>query len=63
MKNRIASLRKYMKKENVDAMIISNFANIHYYSNFSSEDAYLFITMDEQFIITDDRYFLQAMDI
>lgn len=60
MKNRIASLRKYMKKENVDAMIISNFANIHYYSNFSSEDAYLFITMDEQFIITDDRYFLQA---
>ena len=49
-----------MKKQEIDAMIISNFANIFYYSHFTSEDALLFITMKECYLITDSRYTIQA---
>jgi Xaa-Pro aminopeptidase len=62
MENRIANLRKYMKKENVDAMIVSNFANIYYYSNFSSEDGLLLITMKDAYLLTDGRYIAQSKE-
>jgi len=62
MKERIARLRKYMKKENIDAMIVSSFANIYYYSNFSSEDAVLFITMNNCHLLTDGRYIAQSKE-
>lgn len=62
MENRIANLRKYMKKENIDAMLISNFSNIYYYSNFTSEDALLFITCKECFLLTDGRYIAQSKE-
>ena len=58
--DRISKLRKYMKKVNVDALLISNFSNIYYYSNFSSEDGLLLITMKECYLLTDGRYIVQA---
>ena len=60
MINRIANLRKYMKKENIEAMLVSSFANIYYYSNFSSEDGLLLITVNECYLLTDSRYTVQA---
>ena len=60
MKNRIANLRKYMKKENIEAMLVSSFSNIYYYSNFSSEDGLLVITMKDCYLLTDSRYTVQA---
>ncbi len=42
------------------AVFIKGFANVFYYSGFTSEDGYLLITPDERFIITDSRYFVQA---
>lgn len=57
---RINRLRQYMKKNNVDAMLVSNFSNIYYYSNFSSEDGLLLITMNECYLFTDSRYTVQA---
>ena len=42
------------------AVLISGFANIFYYSGFTSEDAFLLITAEERYIITDSRYFIQA---
>ena len=60
MENRLNSLRKYMRKENVEAMIVSSFANIYYYSNFSSEDGLLLITNNEAYLLTDSRYTVQA---
>lgn len=42
------------------AAFISSFANIYYYSGFTSEDAYLIISDSQRFIITDSRYFIQA---
>ena len=58
--SRVNKLRKYMKKENIEAMLVSNFSNIYYYSNFSSEDGLLLITMDECYLFTDSRYTVQA---
>lgn len=60
MKNRVVNLRKYMKKEQIDAMLVSSFANIYYYSNFSSEDGLLLITNKECYLLTDSRYTVQA---
>lgn len=60
MENRLNSLRKYMRKENVEAMLVSSFANIYYYSNFSSEDGLLLITSNEAYLLTDSRYTVQA---
>ena len=42
------------------AVFINGYANIFYYSGFTSADAYLLLTRDERFIITDSRYFTQA---
>lgn len=42
------------------AVFIKGFANVFYYSGFTSEDGYLLITPKERFIITDSRYFVQA---
>ncbi len=42
------------------AVFISGFANIFYYSGFTSEDAYLLLNPEKQYIITDSRYFVQA---
>ncbi len=39
---------------------ISSYANIFYYSGFASEDAKLVITEDQNFLITDSRYLIQA---
>ncbi len=62
MKNRVANLRKYMKKESIEAMLVSSFANIHYYSKFSSEDGLLLITNKECYLLTDSRYTVQASE-
>lgn len=43
-----------------EAILISGYPNIFYYSGFTSEDAYLLISQDEKYIITDSRYFTQA---
>lgn len=60
MENRIENLRKYMKEKNVDAMLVSSFSNIYYYSNFSSEDGLLLITNNGCYLFTDGRYTVQA---
>ncbi len=42
------------------AFFISSRANVFYYSGFTSDDAFLIITENERYIITDSRYFVQA---
>lgn len=39
---------------------ISSYANIFYYSGFTSEDARLILTPGKRILITDSRYFIQA---
>ncbi len=45
-----------------EAVFISSYPNIFYYSGFTSEDAYLFISHNKKYIITDSRYLIQAKE-
>lgn len=60
MSKRINRLLKDINNNNLDAIIISDKANIFYYSGFTSEDAILLIHNKNQHIITDFRYIEQA---
>lgn len=58
---RIQNIKQNLQKESIDAILVAGIANITYltgYANFSKEEreAYLLITKDEQYIITDARY-------
>lgn len=43
-----------------EAVFVSGYPNIFYYSGFTSEDAWLIITESKRIIATDSRYFVQA---
>lgn len=43
-----------------EAVLITGYPNVFYYSGFTSEDAYLLISHDLRYIITDSRYTIQA---
>ena len=45
-----------------EAVFISSYPNIFYYSAFTSEDAFLLISHNESYIITDSRYTIQAKE-
>ena len=53
-------INKLLSQFDNGVIFINSYPNIFYYSGFSSEDAYLIISEDERFIITDSRYFTQA---
>ena len=57
----LVKLQKEIIKKNLDAVLISSVSNITYltgYSGFSREEreAFLFITKNQQYILTDGRY-------
>lgn len=58
MQSRIDKLCE--KLHDNEAVFISSYPNIFYYSGFTSEDAYLLISHDGRYIITDSRYTIQA---
>lgn len=60
MQNRVDKLRELLNDN--EAVIISGYPNIFYYSGFTSGDAYLIISHDKQIIITDSRYTIQAKE-
>lgn len=43
-----------------EAVLISSYPNIFYYSSFTSPDAFLLISHDKKYIVTDSRYTIQA---
>ena len=60
MENRIQKLLKSVNDS--EAVFISSYPNIFYYSGFKSEDAFLLISKDKRLIITDSRYTVQAKE-
>lgn len=56
--NRIEKLTQYLNDG--EGFYISSYANIFYYSGFTSEDARLIITKNELILLTDSRYTVQA---
>lgn len=58
MKERIDKLRGCL--QDGQALYITSYANIFYYSGFTSEDAALLITSEDALLLTDARYTIQA---
>ncbi len=52
--------RLFSEIDGDDAVFISGYPNVFYYSSFTSEDAFLLMTRTNRYIITDSRYFIQA---
>lgn len=58
--NRIEKLTAYLNDG--EGFYISSYANIFYYSGFTSEDARLIITKNDLILLTDSRYTVQARE-
>ena len=55
-KKRLGKLRDLLNEKNIDNILILSPENIYYYSGFSDEEAFLFITSDTICLFTDFRY-------
>ena len=53
-------IRAWMEEEQIDAFFVSKLINVRYVSGYTSDDAYLLLTRDKQFFLTDPRYTEQA---
>ena len=60
MQSRIEKLLNTIGED--EAVFISSYPNIFYYSGFRSDDAYLLISHDKRYIVTDSRYTIQAKE-
>lgn len=62
MNNRITSLRNRMKDLSLPAVLITDPANVFYFSGFTGSpgDGILFVTLEHMLILTDSRYTLQV---
>lgn len=56
-------LQKLLKNNEIDAMLVSNFSNIFYYSQFTGTNANLLIYEEHKYLITDFRYEQQAKQL
>ncbi len=57
---RCEEIRSHLKKRSQRALIVSNPVHVRYLSGYMGDDAYLFIGLKKQYIITDSRYTEQA---
>lgn len=58
---RIKKLQKEMKKANIDACLIRKKENYKYFSGFDGSSAYVIITHNNNYLVTDFRYIEQAL--
>ena len=60
MKQRLETLRANLRKNGLDAALITSGVNIRYYSGFTSPDAIFLVTHKKAYLVTDFRYTIQA---
>jgi Xaa-Pro aminopeptidase len=61
LERRLASLRAALAALGADALLVTTPANVRYLSNFSTpKDGRVLVTPDQAFLVTDDRYAVQA---
>ncbi len=56
---RLKKLRRLIKKQKLDALLVTNFTNVTYLTGFTGDDSYLLVTLDSETIISDPRYTTQ----
>jgi len=52
-------IRRKLPKQNVDALLITNFTNVAYLTGFTGDDSYLLVTKDRDYVVSDERYTTQ----
>lgn len=57
---KLNKVRDALKKDNLDAILITNLYNRRYLSDFTGTSGYLLVTLDKAILITDFRYIEQA---
>ena len=62
MTERLDKVRESFKESNIDALLVTTPFNIRYLAYFTGTTAYLLITKDKAYFITDFRYAQQAAD-
>ncbi len=58
--SRLQAIRALMEEKGLDAMVITKYVNLHYFSGFRGDDTTLVISRDKAMLITDNRYTEQA---
>lgn len=59
-KSRLDAIRALMAEHQLDAVVVTKYVNLHYFSGFRGDDTTLVITKDQALLITDNRYTEQA---
>ena len=62
MSTRLKKLRSALKKNNLDAIIVSHMPDVRYISGFSGSAGTLYVTKKKAVLLTDGRYEIQAAD-
>lgn len=60
MEKRLAALRALLAEQGLDAVIVTKYVNLHYFSGFRGDDTTLIISADRTLLVTDSRYTEQA---
>jgi len=56
---RLRKLRRLIRSENVDALLVTNFNNVTYLTGFTGDDSYLLVTPKQEILLSDPRYTTQ----
>ena len=49
-------LRRQLKRQAMDSILVTNFTNVTYLTGFTGDDSYLLITPTDEVMISDSRY-------
>ena len=59
---RRSKLKRLLKKNSVDAILVTNIVNVSYLSGFTGSSAYLLVCPDKEILISDSRYTTQIAE-
>ncbi len=59
MSERRTKLRRQLKQDSLDALLITNFINVTYLTGFTGDDSYLLVTPTGDVLLSDQRYTTQ----
>lgn len=62
IEQRIDRLRKYLAKESLDGLLVTNLTNVHYLTGFTGSAGTSLILLDRAFFISDGRYLSQSKE-
>lgn len=56
---RTAKLRRLIKEQGAEALLVTNFKNVTYLTGFTGDDSYLLVTPKDEILLSDPRYTTQ----